>query len=245
MTTLASPVRPPRRRRWSFRCRPSPWTCRARGADHRADCVPESACRARQRPVAHQAGCVATPTSVPTESKSARKKNTKMTDHRRLQRAGHVELQERRRERGRRAHRALIRHEPGRSPTRVDARIPRERAVNPSCHQNRHRQQAEDGSSAGGDFTAEGHERAGAATISPLHSRPMSAMSGRCRPPSHVSATPNRRDRAAQAEPRRQNEDEPCTATAPSATRHGTRIAATTVKAKKKLWPIAGATAIG
>ena len=34
-------------------------------------------------------------------------------------------------------------------------------------------------------------------------------------------------------------------ATAPSATCHGTCIATTTVNAKKKLWPIAGATAIG
>ena len=37
----------------------------------------------------------------------------------------------------------------------------------------------------------------------------------------------------------------PAMATAPSAMRHGTCIATQTVKAKKKLWPIAGATAIG
>ena len=34
-------------------------------------------------------------------------------------------------------------------------------------------------------------------------------------------------------------------ATPPSATRHGTFIPMTTEYAKKKLWPIAGATAIG
>ena len=37
----------------------------------------------------------------------------------------------------------------------------------------------------------------------------------------------------------------PAMATAPSAMRHGTFIATQTVNAKKKLWPIAGATAIG
>ena len=37
----------------------------------------------------------------------------------------------------------------------------------------------------------------------------------------------------------------PATATAPSATCHGTSMARTTEKAKKKLWPIAGAMAIG
>ena len=37
----------------------------------------------------------------------------------------------------------------------------------------------------------------------------------------------------------------PAIATAPSATGHGVPPATTTEKAKKKLWPIAGATAIG
>jgi hypothetical protein len=37
----------------------------------------------------------------------------------------------------------------------------------------------------------------------------------------------------------------PAIATAPSATGHGTCMPATTVNAKKKLCPIAGATAIG
>ena len=37
----------------------------------------------------------------------------------------------------------------------------------------------------------------------------------------------------------------PAIATAPRAMRHGTFIATQTVNAKKKLWPIAGATAIG
>ena len=53
-------------------------------------------------------------------------------------------------------------------------------------------------------------------------------------------------DALAQADARGENEDAcPAIATAPSATGHGVPRAATTVNAKKKLCPIAGATPIG
>ena len=81
----------------------------------------------------------------------------------------------------------------------------------------------------------------------PPHSRPMSATS---RPmPTAIACLSDSgiagMSRSRRPTPAVRMKISPATATAPSAICHGTRIPTTTVKAKKKLWPIAGATAIG
>ena len=84
-------------------------------------------------------------------------------------------------------------------------------------------------------------------TMIPLHSSPMSVMSSpmptpiACRIESGTAAsTRSRTPNAAAA-----TKIVPAIATAPSATGQGVPRATTTVYVKKKLWPIAGATAIG
>ena len=102
--------------------------------------------------------------------------------------------------------------------------------------------------SVGGDFNAPSVTSVpGDATTMPLHSRPMSAMSN---PMPTAMACFSESGMATMSRSRRpmlavRMKISPAMATPPSATRHGTCIVTATVNAKKKLCPIAGATAIG
>ena len=130
--------RPPRRRR--SRCRPSPWTCRApRRPRCRWHRPAAPVARAASVPSRINPAWLPTPTSVPTESNSARKKNTKTTVTMPGANApAMLELQERRRQRRRQAGEALVAHDAERQAdggARQNA--PQQRAGHPSRHQHR------------------------------------------------------------------------------------------------------------
>jgi hypothetical protein len=87
----------------------------------------------------------------------------------------------------------------------------------------------------------------GAPTINPAHSRPIVAM--RSPIPAAIACFIDRGiaviSRSRRPMPAVRTKIRPATATPPSATRQGTFIPTTTEYTKKKLWPMAGATAIG
>ena len=87
----------------------------------------------------------------------------------------------------------------------------------------------------------------GAATINPAHCRPTIAINNpmpaamACLREAGIAVI----SRSRKPIPAVRMKIAPAMATAPSATRHGTLMPRTTEYAKKKLWPIAGATAMG